>query len=241
MPDLKIALWNCSGLRSSAAFTAHKMGFFDKEFPDAHFGLAIFVETHHRGEDDFPELIKEYKHTHHILHTPTPPHHTHSGVIVLLRKDFEIISTTIKIPGRLLNVKFKDKIENKNYNLSAFYGPIIKTILKKDLNTLVQNFYDVHRKCDNNIIIGDFNFIDNNFDKNNGMDSHDKKISSIWEDFKQKVNVVDPFRDHYPTTNFFSYVTSNARSQLDRIYVTGDHVICVRDNIFIIPILIPIS
>ena len=69
MSELKIAMWNCSGLRAAAAFTAHKMGFFDKEFPNACFAIAIFVETHHRGEDDFPHLLKEYMHTHTLLYT----------------------------------------------------------------------------------------------------------------------------------------------------------------------------
>ena len=72
MTDLKVVLWNCSGLRTSANFTAHKMGFFDKEYPNANFAIAIFVETHHRGEDDFPQLFKEYMHTHNVIHTPTP-------------------------------------------------------------------------------------------------------------------------------------------------------------------------
>ena len=133
MTELKIALWNCSGLRATATFTAHKMGFFDKEFPNANFALAIFVETHHKGEDEFPDLIKEYKHTHYVLHTPTPETHTHSGVIIVLRKDLQIISSEIKIPGRLLNVHFRDVAENVMYNLNAFYGPQIRSISQKDL------------------------------------------------------------------------------------------------------------
>ena len=157
MTELKIALWNCSGLRATATSTAHKMGFFDKEFPNANFALAIFVETHHKGEDEFPELLKEYMHTHNILHTPRPENHTHSGVIVVIRKDLQIISSQIKIPGRLLNVHFRDVVESVTYNLSAFYGPQIRSISQEDLCALVQNFIDIHRQGENNIILGDFN------------------------------------------------------------------------------------
>ena len=230
MADLKIVLWNCSGLRTSANFTAHKMGFFDKELPNANFAIAIFVETHHRGEDDFPQLIREYTHTHKVIHTPTPINHSHSGVILLIRKDLDIISSIVKIPGRLLNVKFRYKDWDKTFNLSAFYGPILKTIVKEDLRDLVQNIVDVHSRKDTNIVIGDFNFIDNDLDKNNGMDSHDKKISSFWEEFKEKINIFDPFREQFPTTKKYSfYHTSTAKSRLDRIYVSNDYLNSVKN------------
>ena len=229
MAESKIALWNCSGLRATTDSTAHKMGFFDKEFPNASFALAIFVETHHRGEDDFPNLFKEYETTHNVLHTPTPPDHSHSGVIILIRKDFEIISTMTKIPGRLLNVHFKDKVEDKTYNLSAYYGYHLKNIHKTDLYILIQNFYQLHTRNDNNIILGDFNFVDNNLDKGKGMTSHDKKISDIWEAFKRKICIVDPFREHFPTTKMFSFYNNNGQSRVDRIYVSPDQVNSVKD------------
>ena len=54
MNDLKFVLWNCSGLRATANTTAHKMGFLDKELPNASFAIAVLVETHHKGEEDFP-------------------------------------------------------------------------------------------------------------------------------------------------------------------------------------------
>ena len=102
MTDLKFTLWNSCGLRATAESTSQKMGFFDKELPNGNFAVAVFVETHHRDENDFPELIKEYESTHNIFHTPSPTDKTHCGVIVLVRKDLEMVSDTIQIPGRLL-------------------------------------------------------------------------------------------------------------------------------------------
>ena len=134
MTELKICSWNCSGLRAVTDSTAHKMGFFDKEMPNANFSIAVFVETHHKGEEDFPSLISEYKTTHNILQTPTPYDNSHSGVIVLIRKDLEIISHVIAIPGRLLNFHFRDKVENKVFNCSAFYGPQFYRIPSKELS-----------------------------------------------------------------------------------------------------------
>ena len=104
MPDLKFVLWNSGGLRATAESTPQKMGFFDKELPNGNFAVAVFVETHHKDEHEFPSLIKEYESTHYIFHTPTPVVKTHCGVLVLIRKDLEIVSYTVEIPGRPLNV-----------------------------------------------------------------------------------------------------------------------------------------
>ena len=65
-------MWNSVGLRSSGDSTDQKIAFFDKEYPQAKFSVAAFLETHHKDEDDFPDLINEYMVTHHCIHTLTP-------------------------------------------------------------------------------------------------------------------------------------------------------------------------
>ena len=60
MTGLNVVMWNSGGLRAAAPSTAQKMAFFDKEFPEANFSVAAFLETHHKNEDDFPDLINEY-------------------------------------------------------------------------------------------------------------------------------------------------------------------------------------
>ena len=86
MAGLKVVMWNSGGLRAAAHSTEQKMAFFDKEFPGANFSVAAFLETHHKSEDDFPDLIKEYMVNHHCIHAPTPLHHKHSGIIILVNK-----------------------------------------------------------------------------------------------------------------------------------------------------------
>ena len=228
MTELKICLWNCSGLRAVTDSTAHKMGFFDKELPNANFAISVFVETHHRGEEDFPDLINEYQTTHTILHTPTPLDETHAGIIVLIRKDLEILKSCVKIPGRFLNVHFRDKVSDKVFNLTAFYGPQFKRIRKKDLHLTFEHFFSCHSKTDNNIVLGDFNFVDFDLDKGQGMDQQDNLIKQYWEDFKNKTRIVDPFREQNPSTKVFSYHTKLGKSRIDRVYVNVDHVFNVR-------------
>ena len=63
MAGLHVVMWNSGGLRAAALSTAQKLGFFDKEFPEANFSVAAFLETSHKDEDDFPDLINEYRTT----------------------------------------------------------------------------------------------------------------------------------------------------------------------------------
>ena len=86
MAGLKVVVWNSGGLRAAAPSTAQKMIFFDQEFPEANFSVAAFLETHHKDEDDFPDLINEYRTHHHCIHAPTPSDNTHSGIILLVNK-----------------------------------------------------------------------------------------------------------------------------------------------------------
>ena len=57
MAGLKVVMWNSGGLRAAAHSAAQKLDFFDKEFPEANFSVAAFLETHHKYEGDFPDLI----------------------------------------------------------------------------------------------------------------------------------------------------------------------------------------
>ena len=117
MAGLKVVMWNSGGLRAAADSTDHKMAFFDKEFPQADFSIAAFLETHHKNEDDFPDLLNKYIVTHHCVHTPTPPDHTHSGIIVLVHRQYEILHTDIPIPGRMLHVRLVHRATQHAYTV----------------------------------------------------------------------------------------------------------------------------
>ena len=225
-----IITWNCNGLRANAGSSEDKLRFFDKEFPNASFAVAAFIETHHRNIDDFPEELKEYESTHHFFHTPTPEGHSHRGIVVLVHKQFEIISWQEVIPGRLLNIKYKDKMEGKDFNLSAFYGPVQRNIVSSEVEGLVKHFIDHHHSSQNNIILGDFNFIDNHLDKTKGLDGHDKMICRFWNEFVKKARVSDPYREQYPSTKLFSYHSVHGKSRVDRVYVS-DSFVCGVSNI----------
>ena len=220
MASQKVVCWNSAGIRATANSTPKKFAFFDKEFPDGKFAIAAFIETHHKSEEDFPEEFKAYKVTHHLLHTPTKDE-THGGIIVFINKEYNIISQKEVIPGRLLNVKFnKDK---KERNLSLFYGPQWRKMKKEEIIKVLDYFDGIHDINSNNMILGDFNFVDNDIDKGKGMDARDKIIYTKWELFKSQNAIIDPYRMQYPKKKNFSFIAPAGKSRGDRIYISEDN------------------
>ena len=69
MTDLKVVLWNSAGLRPATPSTSQKLAFFDKEFKHTKFDIAVFVETHHKADDEFPQGIKDYCDDYSLQHT----------------------------------------------------------------------------------------------------------------------------------------------------------------------------
>ena len=216
----KVVCWNSAGMRASANSTALKFAFFEKEFPNANFAIAAFIETHHKDAGDYAHEFKEFEVTHNVIHTPVK-NESHSGIIVFINKEYEIKSHVEVIPGRLLNVKISRN--RKQQNLTFFYGPQWSKMKKEEILKTIDHFDGLHHINDRNLIIGDFNFIDNDLDKGKNMDSKDKMIYPRWEQFKSEKAIIDPFRTQYPKKKIYSYVATTGKSRGDRLYISeGD-------------------
>ena len=224
MAGLKIVLWNSGGLCATTPSTPLKMGFYDKEFPNANFTVAAFVETHHKTENDFPDLIQDYALHNHVIHSPRTPEQTHTGIIVLISEAYDILQSKTIIPGRMINVIFIHNLTGHEYNLSVYYGYRLANLRKADILQIVGNFTGAHHLGDNNIIIGDFNFVDADIDKGKGSDNRDKIITPPWETFKSAVNLQDPFRIQFPTKVAYSFVAPAGKSRGDRVFVNEENV-----------------
>ena len=186
-----ITLWNSAGLRASASSTSAKFNFFDSQFPNAQFSIAAFVETHHKDALDYTQDLGQYNQTHEILHSPVY-NETHSGVIILISKEYEITSQSDTIPGRLYNVRL---IKNgRPLNLSVFYGPQWGKMNKEEISAVIDKFSPLHEHHENNIILGDFNFVDFEIDKGKKMSPKDQMIKPLWNNFLSEKGILDSFR-----------------------------------------------
>ena len=158
----KFILWNCAGFRASATSTASKFSFFDSQVPSANFSIAALIETHHKDANDFSQALGQFQETHHLLHSPVK-NETHSGIIILISKQFEIIEHDETIPGRLLNIRLKE--QSNDLNLSVFYGPQWSKMSKEHVSNTISKINSIHDSTYNNLIIGDFNFAEFDVDK----------------------------------------------------------------------------
>ena len=120
-----------------------------------------------------------------------------------------------------MNVKYAaNKVQ---YNTSIFYGPKWREMNKDTIRSLLDVFAKIHKIEDNNMIIGDFNFCENDLDKGKNMNSKDKVITPIWDDICSTIAVVDPFRMQYPRRRIYSFTAPAGKSRGDRIYISNDH------------------
>ena len=221
-----VLMWNCAGFRDSTPTTPSKFLFLDKQFPNANFSIAALVETHHKDQNDFSQDLGQYQTTHNIFHSPVKDE-THSGVILVVRKDFELVSQSEPIPGRLLNVRMTRL--GRSFSLSVFYGHQWVKFKKEEISKILQNFEGLHNDGDRNIILGDFNFVDHDIDKGKGMTQKDKMIHPIWHDFLSRKCIADPFREQRPKMKTFSFVASQGKSRGDRLYINDDRIASVRN------------
>ena len=217
MNELQIIAWNCRGLLGKNPSTAQKLNFFEKIISPGAFAIGAFFETHHRNYEDISQTILDFQAANYeLIHTPTYLE-SHAGTIVLIRDDLQIISQEITIPGRMIKLHLKQTETEKEYFLTFYYG-IQAT---PDTNTIEHYLKTLATGHDNkidNMIIGDFNFVENDIDTGGERQLYSKRCTKIWEQYKETLGLTDPFREKHPDFKIYSYKTNHGKSRIDRMY-----------------------
>ena len=102
------------------------------------------------------------------------------------------------IQGRILNVRLRDQADNSEYSVTAVYLYTNNQLNIAKTDNIIGLLRDAYDEKVQNIILGDFNFIDNPHDKTNGLNQTDKMVSDRWPPFLSEADMVDPFREHNP-------------------------------------------
>ena len=215
--------WNCGGLRRSAASTLSKIMYFEKTFKNS-FDFFFFLETHHKDENDIPNELMRYKDTHHLVHSEVAKNETHAGIIGLIRKKYDEPKTEEIMQGRILNFKLSQPGEKMTYCISVVYLPTNKNLNGNIMRDIVHKLRLPNQNdAVNYVIMGDFNFIDHEKDKRNGLNPKDRQINQIWIPFLNEMDMVDPFREQNPKRRVWSFVGTGVAksSRIDRIYVNS--------------------
>ena len=159
MAGIKCFAWNCGGLRRSTASTTSKVIFFVKTFKND-FDLFFFLEIHHKDGNDIPNELLRFRDTHHILHSETGTHDTHTGIIGLIRNEYVISDIEHIIQGRILGLKLTDTSTRTTYRISVVYLPTNQNLDVEGVQDIVRKLrlHD-HNDTTSYMLSGDFNFI----------------------------------------------------------------------------------
>ena len=146
----------------------------------------------------------------------------HTGVSLIIRNDFEIIKMEEIHKGRFIKIECKHKATQTLYNIVGFYRfpsswdrNVRKSLIQKLDSALSIEII--------NYILCDFNFTESQLDRNRpSMNTikDDKSLNEIWENIIDKYELVNSFRALNPKLRRYSYVKNNAKSRIDRIYIT---------------------
>ena len=224
MASLDGIVWNCGGLTSSSS--PLKTFYFEKNYGSS-FDVAIFLETHHRSKLDLPQDLLRYESTHHLIHSPAKDGETHSGIVCLIARHFKILNSTCLIQGRLMHINIEHTSTQTKFNLFPVYvytnNNLTKELVSNLVDSLRSRFASSVDLNASDMILGDFNFIDNPRDKSNGLNSTDRMVCKSWLPFLSEFDMVDPFREQNPNKKIWSFIgTGRAKnSRIDRIYVSS--------------------
>lgn len=224
MADINCVMWNCSGMLSTSS-AGEKINFLKISVPPS-FDILILIETHHKLIEDVSVLFM-FSQNYHILHSEVDVNDPYGGIIVLVHKDLTVVSNTVLVTGRVLNFKVSDS--KQEYNISAVYGFTGKKASVSKLQEWTEALRLYHSAADNNIILGDFNFVENDLDRTSrtrsGMNNVDASLHKVWTDFSTSLDLSDPFRVRNPNRRMYSYIHTKdqAKSRIDRVYVNDEN------------------
>ena len=220
MADIKWVMWNCSGLLSSSS--QEKIDFLRTGIIGP-WDILILIETHHKDMTEVQPILNTYNNKYHIIQTEAHSGDPYAGIIVLVDKRFTLTNENVLLPGRLIN--FNLKTYKTVYNVSALYGYTGSTATQSKMNAISQKLLACHQPSDQSMILGDFNFVDNDLDRVNaskqGQNRLDKTLSAPWTQLVTDLDLTDVFRNKNPKRRMYSYIhrMHNAKSRIDRIYV----------------------
>ena len=225
MNEIRCAVWNCSGFLPSSS-AKEKLDFV-KCCNSTTFDILILVETHHKTLDEISSLLHTYA-SGRVIHTAATEGDHYAGIAVLINTRLELVEHTDLLPGRLLNFEIKGL--QRVYNITAMNGYTSSKASQNKITQMTKLLGLYHKNSDNNIILGDFNFVEYDIDRTNssrsGKNQMDKTLSNPWKDFTEELGISDPFRSRNPNRRTYSYIHTkdNSKSRIDRIYVNDENV-----------------
>ena len=217
---------NIKGLKT-VALRENKIELICKILTNTKTNILNLQETRLKNKKEIPKKWLNFQHLFHILLCNATEEDPGSGILIFIRKTYEILENNTVIPGRLFHIKLKNLISEEEMNFVSFYG-------KSNIgNFSAKQILDKFETCLNNItnqnliICGDFNYVTSIIDRNSSKFTNtDNSYRTEWEKIEIKYNLIDIFRHNYPKRRLytFSQLGGTSKSRIDRFYISAELV-----------------
>ena len=127
--------------------------------------------------------------------------------------------------GRIFKVLCESKTKTGNfYNIVGFYG-LTSNASAIERQPQFQKIKEPLSTDKINILMGDFNFVEDALDRNGKLPDNivkDKQILGEWNDVKHDFDLVDTYRVVHPLCRRYTFTHGNkkSRSRINRVYIT---------------------
>ena len=118
------------------------------------------------------------------------------------------------LQGRLIHIKYKNIVSGEIINLFSLYGK--SNVNKIYVDSLFKKLDDeLDKGLENNIIVGDFNFVTSVLDRNSSsLNQIDQLYKSTWQNLEIKHHFLNVFRKLYPKRRLCSFLQTGGNSKI---------------------------
>ncbi|KAF9037438.1 DNase I-like protein [Panaeolus papilionaceus] len=187
----------------------------------------LAIQETHLTPEKVQNLRDRFKRLH-IINSYVPNQTNAKGVAIILNKHrtrWQEVTNREISPGRALTITIPWK-QNERLNLLAIYAPNDSDSQIKFWNELQSNFEENRDIPRPDIMLGDFNVVENKIDHdppNKDSFAATESLQNFWIDH----NLQDVWRNENPNELMFTYIqfqntTRKSQSRIDRVYVKGE-------------------
>ena len=129
---------------------------------------------------------------------------TCGGIVVIISKLFDVLDTSVPLPGRILTITLQHTVTQTEYLFTFYYGLHPQHHPPTELRTAMFLLGQQHSSHTNSFVIGDFNFVELDVDRPSGLNTGDKIILPHWLAFPALLS--DAFRVLQPKNGSTPFV-----------------------------------
>ena len=161
-------------------------------------------------KSSFKDIAIKYN----VIHSSAQSDDSNAWIAIIVSSAYEMLSKTEIYPGRLLAVQCKSKITGEIINIVGFYG-FHSAKLGQNRKDLIRKFKEalISDKC--NVILGDFNFVEDRLDRNakNATLKNDNVCLETWQEIKYTFSLTDTFRATNPSAGRYTWIKPNQKAK----------------------------